>query len=182
MWCVWCVWCVLSSSSSLLLLFQTRPMRNSVYVNKVLANCANPVPSHLRGQLLATPALQEPSSTHNCECSRAEKWARASFGRVRKMRKPPETTHHRRSPQLCQWTGLKHLPEHSGLENLSPHAHSDGHNHKNCTCGTSRPFLHCLDPFVPVVRNNGHGNNYIQELRCGLSTLLHNKHCAYLSL
>ena len=62
-----------------------------------------------------------------------------------------------------------------GTRDLSPHAHSDVHNHKNCTCGTSRLFLHCLDPFVPVVRNNGHGNNHVQELRCGLSSLLHKK-------
>ena len=34
-----------------------------------------PVPSHPGVRLLVTRAPLEPSSTHNCECSRAEKWA-----------------------------------------------------------------------------------------------------------
>ena len=44
------------------------------------------VPSYLGVKLLATLAPPEPSSTHSCERSRAEKWALPSTDGVRKWR------------------------------------------------------------------------------------------------
>ena len=43
-------------------------------------------------------------------------------------------------------------------------------------------FLHCLDPFVPVVAQNGHGNEGQKLQLWNPNSLLHNKRCAYRSL
>ena len=133
--------------------------------------------------------VQEPSSTHRCECSRARKIHPGkrsnSLGlnvqvdgvRKRPLKKkgkkknpsPPPYPRRKRTPLLRTGVSadsgdelnLRHL---HCRKTTSLHDHRDVHNRRNCTCGTSE---HLHNRGIDTCRrqhNNGHVNDRVQEL------------------
>ena len=86
----------------LLLLFQTHA-NVSVHTTQ-RTNWQTPVPSHLGVKLPATPAPQEPSSTHSCETRKLEKLTLDSgtTGGARNMTQNASKTLHRHHGELVK--------------------------------------------------------------------------------